>query len=280
MNNLLNLVLYKAAGAFKKIKNQPKPLILASLCDILFFVAYGFITAPLLRKLVDYVIIIGSMVSEQAASIMRGTNPSIVSIIMDDPQIRQFFNKLILIYLILAVAIYIVYTFFHATAWKLSSDIAGRKNSMYNFMKEFALLNLFWVVLFIVYHFLSLFADLRQSAMQSLKIGASNSFSIAVTILLFVIVYFAFISYTLIGKHSTKQKIKKGFYLGIKKIKYILPAYVVIAAVYFVIKYLLEAAARVNFNLMIFVGLFTVIPAITWARVYLMLIVEKAEKAE
>jgi len=277
MADMIGAALDKAARAFEKVRKNPKNLAFASLSDIVFFAAYGFVTAPLFSKIVDYIIIMGTMVSEESASIARGTNPDISSVIIGNPQIRQYFNRLLIIYIILIAAIYMVYTFFQGISWKLSSNIAGRKARMHSFMREFALLNILWVGLFAVYHFISLFADLRQAAVQSMQLEASNAFGVFASVFLFAILYFAFISYTLIGKHTTKEKIKKAFYLGTRKISNILPAYLVMAAVYFCLKFLLEAFSRVNFSLMVVVGMVTVIPAMTWARVYLTMVTEKAK---
>lgn len=263
--------------AAKKVRESPKKLILASICDILFFVVYGFITAPLFTKIVDYIIIIGTMVSESAQGMARGASPTIGSAIVNNPQVRAYFNKLILIYIILAVAIYIVYTFFHGVCWKLSSDIAGRKVRMHKFLKEFAAINIFWILIFIIYHFLSLFADLRQAALQTMEIESANIFGIVIVVLLFVLLYFAFTSYTLVDGKGAKGKIKKSFSIGTRKISQLLPAYVVVAVAYIVLQRLLLVIAGIDYNLMIIAGILTIIPGMTLARVYITLAVEKAK---
>lgn len=278
--NLLGRVLGKAAESLKNIKSHPKELLIAAVCDALFFFAYGFIKAPLYNKITDYIVIIGSVVSESASSMVRGTSTTIGSIIANDPQASSYFNSLILIFAILAFSVYLVYTFFQSVSWKLSHEIAGKKIGIYDFMKEFAPLTLFWFVLFIVYYLLDFFADLRNAALQSVGAEPQNLLGGFATFLVLAIFYFGLISYTLIGKGTTTEKIKKSFYVGVKKIKWILPCYAVIAVVYFVLEYILGAIGKANFTAMIIIGLITMIPAITWARVYLINIVEKALKSK
>lgn len=261
--------LENAVIAFRKIKSAPKKLGIAAFCDIMFFFVYGFVTAPLFNKIVDYVIIIGSIISENVGIITSGTNPSLTSILMENTEIRALFNNLIWIYILLAIVIYMVYTFFQGIAWKMSRDIAEKKDGMYRFMKEFAILNIFWLVLFSIYHLLSLLSDIRMSALKTLQSQTTSAFSVFVTILLIAIVYFAFISYTLIEKKTKENKIKAGFSMGIKKIRQIFPAFAVIAVVFLLLNFILKAASAVSFNIMIIVGVMTVIPAMTWARVYL-----------
>ncbi|MBN2111692.1 hypothetical protein JW707_01200, partial [Candidatus Woesearchaeota archaeon] len=208
--------------SLEKLKKNPKKLVLASVFDALFFVAYGFLTAPIFRKLVEYAVLIGTGISQNAASITRGENPTLGSLIANDPQLTQYFQKLLLVYLLAAVVVYIVYVFFHSITWKISSDIAGRKAGMYEYMKDFAILNLFWVALFIVYHLASLYVDLNEAAVRSMQAQPGAVPRIIIAVLFFAGFYFAAVSYTFAG--ARKGKIKKCFAVGIRKFKQILPA--------------------------------------------------------
>ena len=267
--------LWIVKDSINKIKENPKKIVLAGVIDALFFFVYGFVTAPLLRKLVEYVVLIGTGISENANAMLRGETPTIGSIVANDPHLMQYAQNLLIIYVIVAIVIYIVYNFFHSITWKISSDITGRKIGIYDYMKEFALVNIFWFVAFIIYHILSLHADLQESAFRAMNAVPGNGFRIVITVLLFAIIYFAGISYALIGTVK-KGKIKKSFEIGLGKVKSVLPAYVLILAVYFVIKYVLEAIGKYDTRVMFVVGLLTFIPAMTWARVYITSVVENA----
>ncbi len=277
--NILSIVLGKARQSFKGMILHPKLLFLAMLCDALFFFAYGFVRAPIYHKLSEYIVIIGSVLSESAASMARGNSQTMSSIIANDPAASGYFNSLLLLYALLGFSVYLVYTFFHSVSWKLSYDIRGNKIGMYKFMKEFASLTLFWFVIFIIYYFIDFFAELRQAALQSIGVESQNLLGGVMLFFLIAIFYFGMISYTIIGKGTTFGKVKKSFYIGVKKAHYIIPVYAVIAVVFFVLDYILGRIGAVNLYAMIIIGLLTMVPALTWARVYLSVVVEKALKS-
>lgn len=272
-SRLGKVVFGEALEALKRIRESPRKLALAYLCDFLFLAAYGFAAYPLFGKIVDYVIAIGTIVSEKSPQVIRGANQGLASIIRSDPQASQMLNSLMLVFLLLAVAIYITFVLFQGISWKLSSEIAGRNIHFHKYMKRFALLALFWIVLFSAYHLISLFSDIRAAVLKIAGEGA-GSFHVFVTALLIALLYFAFVSFTLAG--TSKGGIKNSFRTGAKKAGYIVSAYLVMAVAALALHALLMAAAKVDFNLMIAVGLLTVIPAITWARVYFTLVVQKA----
>ena len=277
--NTLRIATDNASQAFRGIFLHPKPLILAAVCDALFFFVYGFVRAPLYHKISEYIAIIGSVISESAASMLRGTSQTVSSIIANDPAASSYFNSLLLLYAILGFSVYLVYTFFHSVSWKMSYDIRGKEVGMYDFMREFASLTLFWFVFFVIYYFLGFFAEMRQAALQSIGAEPGSFLSGFALFLLFATFYFGIISYTLIGKGTTFGKVKKSFYIGAMKAHYIIPAYAIIAAAYFVLDFILGRIGAANLYAMMAIGLLTIVPAMTWARVYLSVVVEKAMKS-
>jgi hypothetical protein len=270
--------LFETHNSLERIKKNPKKLVLAGVIDVLFFIMYGFLTAPLFRKLIEYVIIIGTEISQNAASIARGENPTLGSMIAGSPEMTQYFRNMMLVYLLLAIVIYIIYVFFHGTAWKISSDIAGRKIRFYEYLKEFAVVNIFWIILLVVYHLLSLYSDLSDAAARSMQAEPGNVFWIIIAVLYVTTFYFAAISYALIGKVK-KGKVKKAFAIGTKNAKQVLPAYLLVLLVFFVLRFVLNEIAEFDFWIMLIIGLFTMIPAFTWARVYFTMVVEKNVRA-
>jgi hypothetical protein len=276
MAKVSKVIVWECIRALRRISKNPSLLVAAGILDVMFFFVLGFITRPINVKIMDYIIIIGTTISEKAPSMVRGE--SVIAMIRGDFLMSSLLNRLLVLFVILAFAVFLVYLFFQAVVWKMSSRIAGRKMHIYAYMKEFFLVNIFWMILFIIYHLLSLFAELREASLRPFDIQVSNAFANFTVLLLLVIAYFAFISYTLIGKYRTKDKLRKSFWLGTRRIKYILPAFGLIAAVIYAFGNLAQLALMAGPGLMIAVGIFTIIPAMTWARIYLTFVVEKAEK--
>lgn len=258
-----------------KIKKNCSLLLIASLTDLLFFLVYGFITRPLFAKLMDYIIIIGAKVSENSASIMQDGGETIREVLLSDPETSRILSSIILIYIILGAVIYILYVFFNSIAWKLSSDIHGEKVGFYEYLKRFALVNILWVFMIYAYHFISFSHDLKNSALEVAQIEPSRFWGFVILIIPFAILYFASISYALISLKS-KSAIRTSFKIGFRKAKEILPAYLLVITVYFTLNFLLFKIGAHNFNLMIILGVLTIIPGMTLARVFFTEVVKNA----
>ena len=278
MGKALNTIFWELAKALRKISKNPALFVGAGILDVLFFFVLGFMTRPVNIKIMDYIVIIGTAISEKAPAMTRGE--SISSIIASDYMVGGLAGNLVILFAILAVVSLLVYLFFHGVAWQFSSRIAGRKIHVYKYMKEFLLVNIFWMALYIVYYFISLFADLREASLRSFGMPASNAVAGFSTIFLVVIAYFAVISYTLTGKYKTWEKISRSFSLGVHRAKYILPASAIVFAVIFIFGGLANFASTYGDSLMVAVGVITIIPAMTLGRVYITSVVEKAEKAK
>jgi len=278
-NNPLSFILSMAFESLRALKFHPKSLMIAALCDTLFFVIYGFVRAPLFNKISEYIVIIGAAITEGAATLVRGTNPTMSSIIANDQIASAYTNKLIILYAILALSVYLIYTFFHSVSWKMSKDIIGEKIGMYQFIKEFSFLTIFWFALFIVYYIIDFSMELRQAALQSIQAESSIGYwAIAIQVSLFVIIYFGLISYTLIGKHSLGKKLAKSLGLGITKIHYFVPCIALISAIFYMFNFVLIKIGTINPYAMMGVGILTIIPAMTWARIYLNVVSKKVNK--
>lgn len=60
--------------------------VLASgLVDVVFFIAYGFLTAPVFDKLAEHVIVIGTLVSEQMRVAAGRARPAVIDTLFQQP---------------------------------------------------------------------------------------------------------------------------------------------------------------------------------------------------
>ena len=63
--NLAKLTVVKEwLASWKSLRKNPLYLLSSGLIDIVFFITFGLLTAPIFDKLTQHVIIIGSLVSE------------------------------------------------------------------------------------------------------------------------------------------------------------------------------------------------------------------------
>lgn len=263
-------------NSFSQLRKNIIYLPFAVLTDILFLLVYGFTAGVVMNKILTYIQAIGLNAIKNSAG--KSISQLTFSGILSSPETSRYFMKIIFLYLILILIIYLVYSIFSGISWKLSNRIAIEdKISYYNYVKKFAKLNLFWIIFIIVYHPVSLFSSLIR--VLSSKTGSNTFpiiFSSLVLLFLVLIAYFMFISYALISSKA-KKIISQSFKLGIKKIKCIFPMYLIISLVFLIIELILRFLSE-NFIFMLIAGIVLAIPAFTWARVYIILTINKVNE--
>ncbi len=264
MNLRKNIVFGSFFESFKAIRKTY--IFIPITIDLLFILSYGF--------LVDFFI---SNIKEKAVALIETGK----SLLYSGGLIKGLMSNnetlaIILNVLGLMVVMYVQYCIFQGLAWRFSKKFVNEKVHYFTYIKKFFLINILWFVFFFVIEI----ADYARRLLIYLR-GldfTTNFFSILLLFLLFVVIYFAFISYALISKYKVMQSIKRCFSLGIKKIKLFLLVHLIIFVVFLIINYLLSLVYKINFTLMIILGLILVSPSFTWARVFLNLVVGKVDK--
>jgi hypothetical protein len=266
------LVVKEFINSLKIIKKKKIYLIYPSLSDIFFLVFYGFILAGI----TGYVYAIGSFVSQNSGAVLRSyaKSQNLIQFIINQPQIRHYVNRILL----LIFVVYLIYCFFQGISWKLSSDMRGKRIKFLAYMKQFYTLNISWFLIFMVYNVFSFLTELGRTVMQRINPSGAVSSSIIPTAILIGIFYFTLISYTLIGKYGILKVLAKTFVIGVKKVRYILPMYLIIFLVFSILNLIMFLTFKIHENLMIVTGILLVIPAVTWARVFISVVIDRIEK--
>lgn len=253
--------------AFRIALKNKKWVLLSSLMDLLFFFAYGFATAPIYRKLVEYINVIGSFAGEAIQTATRESRS--MSTILLDPAIKSYFYDMVWLLIILLITVYVLYCLFQAFNWKIALQLTGKKIKYLDYLKKFAMINIIWFVLFVAYYLLGFAIDIRKAIISAvMQISPSSMLNILLTFFLIIIAYFAVISYV-------KISLKKSFFIGKSKIRQLLPSILIIAIYILVLNIILALLTQVNVILAIVLGLILFIPAITLARIYISLIIQK-----
>lgn len=263
MNLRKNLVVESFFQSFKAIKNKKLYILYPVLIDLLFILGYGFVVGFFItniqEKAVDLIQTGKSIL--YSGGLLKGllTNDQTLSIILN--------------VIVLMVLMYIQYCIFQGITWRFAKKFVEKDVSFFSYLKKYFLVNIFWFLLF----FLVQIADYARRLLVHLR-GEELNVTAFYYFLLFVIMYFAFISYTLITKYKIIEAIKRSFNLGIKKIRIFLLMYLIIFILFLIINLLLILASKINFTLMIILGILLAGPAYTWARVFVNLVVGKVDK--
>ncbi len=246
---------------------QKKLFLLSVFFDVLFFFVYGFATAPIYLKLMVQVNIIGSYAGEAVKTATRESQ-SMFSALSSDV-LAPYFNNIILLLIILAVTVYLIYCLLQALNWKIALQLTGKKIRYLDYLKKFMLINILWFVLFALYYVLGFVVDIRKILISTImKTEPSSALSIVLIFYLIFIAYFAVISYV-------QLNLIKSISTGRSNIRQLLPSILMIAVFLLALNIIVKALASVNPILAIIVGLIILLPAMTIARIYISLVIQK-----
>ena len=258
-----------------ELLKEHKPLVLLSAsADMLFLFVYGFVFSMVFSRIEGYLLELYNLMMESPQK-MQNTllNNGLLSALRATPEMSAVFGKAVTWFLVLGAIIYVLYSIFQGISWRISYRIMGKKIAYSRFIVKFALVNLLWFVFYIIYQVIDYLFDLNAMIAVNMDLGQSTSAGLSfiafmVWVSMFVIGYFALISYTLIGRYNFFGVIKKSFGFGFRRLKVLLPAYLIILAVFFTINQFLILIFRINPMVMFALGIVTVFPAMTWARVF------------
>lgn len=247
-----------------KTKENILQLSFPLLSDLLFLFLYGFFVIGFIAYNVAV------QLFKFGVEITKSSQmPSTFSQMILQENAKPVLIKAFIFILLMVVITYILYCIFQGFSWWYCRKISGLKKQpkLKNYIKEFYKVNILWFVLFVIYIFISFLRDLMNG-------GEKSEPSIFMIMIFFVVLYFVLVSYSLLPKIRGIANIKKSFSIGIKKIADILPAYIIIFIVFLIIELLLNYSLKISNTLFVFAGVFLLMPAVSWLRVYFMVIVE------
>lgn len=264
----------EAIVSLKSCINAPFKLLSCILLDILFFVVYGLLSAPIFAKLTDYTILVGAFVSQTLKSGGRNyiNNKSVFDILTSE-QVLPFFTKFLLLLLLLGAIIYFLYCIFQGIIWKLASSLAGYDLEWAEYIKAFARTNILWFGIFVVYYFGSLFFQIRTTVLTKINPSYAPNFfwEVLFGTAIIIVLYFMILSYISGG-------LKIGFKAGVKGWPHFAPPIFLIMFVFLVINQIMIYAGLWILELAYLFGLVFFLPALTWAKVYICRIAAKLGK--
>ena len=247
---------------FEKIKNNIFIIILTTLLDVLFLFAFGYFTSSTRDNIGDISVQIGLRITEL---LKQGTYISLLDMLLS-PGVQQLFFQLLFFLVILGLLTYLIYCIFQGSVWYLILSIF-QKLKWVNYVKKFFLINLLWFLLFCTFYTLYVIAEMRTVIVENITGSSQFSlFSIVLYIFLFLIIYFALISYV-------TGKIKNTFKIGKKHWKKFVIMYLVLLGGFTVVNILLFFIHYISFELMMFAGI-VLLPLFSLARIYVIMVVK------
>ena len=240
------------------IKNY-KILWIGISVELLFILLYGFFSAPLFNGIETNLIYLGDEIISESES-LAGNFANIIGESVHSGNIIVLSGILILV-------AYVLYCFFQGFLWRFSLNLAGGKEEYIPYIKRFFLINLFWYPIFIVYILVNFFFSYTDIVGRRYDANGFFFFGEITNIILIIILYFAFISYVMIEKHGFWKSIKGSFRIGTRKALWLIITYLIIGVMFLLVNYILILVGLASYMLVVFSGIFIVMPAMIWARI-------------
>jgi len=131
-----HIVVKELINSLACLKKNPLLVILASIVDAVFFVAYGFFSSPIGDQIAAHAILISNKVSPMIAAGQTG----IVYKLFQDP-LRAITGKLFIILFMYFAVLYLVYVIFQGCSWYIATQISKKKPRFKEYFIGFAKLN-------------------------------------------------------------------------------------------------------------------------------------------
>ncbi|MBI1969638.1 hypothetical protein HYS48_02995 [Candidatus Woesearchaeota archaeon] len=243
----------------------------AMLTDILFFLAYGFFSAPLYLKIYEYSeVLFGELaVSSPGLLTSYAAGESFGVLLRQNPALQAIFWKLIALYVLTFLVLYAVYCLFQGFAWRMAFAVL-EEIPLQQFLKQFFFANILWMLFYILYHFLSLLVLYQSTVAERYASEQPIFLQGSLLVYAFLLSYFAFLSYCFIGREKGRILWKHAFALGWKQGRKLFPYVLVLVLAFLLLNFFFLGLTRAGLQekVRIAIGILVVIPALTWGRVY------------
>ncbi len=248
------LVVKELINSLYLIKEQAFWLVMASLTDALFFVAWGFFTTPLKDKIVEHSILLANELS----TILAGEMPTGLLGQLMGPQLRPLTWKLITLIGMLFIVIYIIYNIFHGTSWWMATKIAGQKLTYKKYMLGFARVNLIWITGYVLFKLFDVMISMRHLIIQKLAPGTPNIAGKILFIALLLLGISAFVSYPTLRARTIFKT----------PINITVPLIIISASMFLTTQFILNNIGKINVDAALVIGLILLFPVMNLIRVY------------
>jgi len=181
------------------------------------------------------------------------------------------FNMLLLI-LLLAFSAFFIYALFQGLAWRFSLDLIKKEN-LNSYLRKFFFVSLFWFAWFCLYYFFNFLFYFLDTLNK--RANASPA-SIITYVFFLLLVYFASISYVLIG--YSKKPVSRSFALGLKKAHYIILPFALFVVCLFLLNFLFALIVSFSYLFGIFFGIVFILPLLALGRILLSFTLKDLEK--
>jgi hypothetical protein len=270
-NQIKNLIL-----SFNLLKKNPFYLVLPILLDIIFLLSIGFSGNYLTKQAMPFFERYAALQSMQLqANLINTNNPT--EFLNINAEIMQVFTKIVSIFAKVILAIVVLWIIFQGLNWILASKATKKKISYLKFYRNFSILTFLWLIFFGTISAFFIKFTARSALTQSILLS-SPIVNLITIFFLIITTYLLFIGYSNCYQNKLKEVFIKIYKIGFIKFKSTIPAFLIIFILFLIINFVLKLLSSLNPSITIVIGMFLIMPLLSFSRVYLINCLEKVKK--
>jgi len=271
---------YTFVDSFKRIKDNIKLFLAASVLDIIFIIVFGFVYGLFQIKILEKLAEMTKLIMSRTQIMQMPQAEMIAAIAQNKTSFDSAFAAIILLLSFGLAVLFILWSLFQSIVWKFCLKIAktsAKKERYIPHLLKFSAASFFYFAFIVIIGYVAVRILLYNAMNPSSQIIPDFITPIFLTISL-VVIYFALISYALLGQEKIRDIMKQSFLIGVKKIHFVLAAYAATMILFIAAQYIMEFASKINIAALYITGILILIPLISWSRVFLTMNVEKIKK--
>ncbi len=262
--------------AWRVFTKNLKLLPVLVLVDFIFYYILTRIQVELFIKAGESVKAVSNIIQSQVQELSEAELVQLSKFLMQNPEFVSHYKQIIKYIGLFLLSVLLIWIVLKGINWFLTGRMLGQKISLKDFALKFILLSLFWFVFYLI--IIVLLAKLFSGTTVTIfpLISAQTATAISFAILLFI-TYFSLISFAKIEGKGALSILKDTFATGFKKIKKIIPAYILTLIFLFVTATLPMTLFKLHYMVSIAFIILVTLPALTLSRIYFISVIRKTE---
>ena len=273
-----NIILNSIKESFALIWKNKFLFVLLFALQLVFFVTFFYINLTYQTKILESAKAITDYLSQQKLDEASVTSNIFQqkSILGDDPlSISRNFNEILKNFRLYLIYVFILLIFFISVSWAVTHRLMHKinlKQLLKNLFKIFVIL-LFYLGLIFSFLFYLFNISFTQVASEGARLLAKFTPFLLFSIIL---VYFMFVSLSLLHNTELKYIVQKTLSIGIKKIHYVLAAYFISLFLFVISIFLLYSFIEENL-FVLSLSIILIVLSFVFGRIFTIKVIEKLD---
>lgn len=272
------------------IRQGKKLFISILLLDLAFFVIFALLHTFIVVQALPDLSSLNQLVAQEAGSVPQippdaeQVDPSQLEFQFPVEEFQQHFSAVVKYSIIYILAMFCFYNLVFAFTWRRASFLFKKASSKkfmsyWRYLRRFAVINLFWLILFVLV-FSLLILGTTATMFGQITLVSQGVVDVLAAALSLVLLYFIMISHALLIDYPVLPLLKRTVVVGIKRSFFIVPVFIVIGVLYYLVSLLIGFSSQTSASLSFVLFILLFLPLVTGSRVFFMGVVRDADAVQ